>query len=81
MTTHELTRLYRLIRPGERFTALAVTVVGGRRSVRLVLVRDGVRRVVDVQDAARWLRAAARRRHAAVRAARAFVHRLIVSRT
>ena len=51
MTARELSRLHRLIRPGETFAAMLVSVIAGRRTVRLVLVRNGERRVVDVQDA------------------------------
>ena len=34
-------RLYRLIRPGETFAGMTVTVIDGRRTVRLVLDKDG----------------------------------------
>ena len=50
MTARELARLYRLMRPGERLAGVVVTVIGGRRSYRLVLVRDGARRVVTGGD-------------------------------
>ena len=52
MTAAALARLYALMGPGERFAAVAVSVVGGRQTVRLVLIRDGVRRVVVERDAA-----------------------------
>ena len=51
MTAAALAHLYGLIRPGEKFAALKVTVIDGRQVVRLVLDRDGTQRVV-VQDAA-----------------------------
>ena len=50
MTARELARLYDLMRPGETFAGVVVTVIGGRRSYRLVLVRDGARRVVTGGD-------------------------------
>ena len=50
MTAAALAHLYALMRPGERFQGLAVTVIGGHQTVRLVLVRDGVRRVVVERD-------------------------------
>ena len=50
VTAAALAHLYQLMRPGETFQALAVTVIDGRRTVRLVLVRGGERRVVVEQD-------------------------------
>ena len=50
MTARELARLYALMRPGETFAGVVVTVIGGRRSYRMVLVRDGARRVVTGED-------------------------------
>ena len=50
MTARELARLHRLMRPGEKLAGLVVARVGGRRTWRLVLVRDGVRRVVTGED-------------------------------
>ena len=50
MTARELARLYALMRPGERLAAIAVTRIGGETSVRMVLVRDGARRVVTGED-------------------------------
>jgi len=50
VTARELARLYDLMRPGERLAGLVVARVGGHRSYRLVLVRDGVRRVVTGGD-------------------------------
>ena len=50
MTARELARLYALMRPGETFAGVVVTVIGGRRSYRMVLVRDGARRVVVGED-------------------------------
>ena len=59
-------KLYRLIRPGETFAGMTVTVIDGRRTVRLVLVRGGTRRVVvDGEDEASWVLGAAPRRQAA----------------
>jgi hypothetical protein len=46
MTARELGHLYGLMRPGERLAGLVVAVIGGRRTWRLVMVRDGARRVV-----------------------------------
>ena len=46
MTARELARLHRLMRPGERLAGVVVARVGGRRTWRLVMVRDGARRVV-----------------------------------
>ena len=46
MTARELARLYALMRPGETFAGVVVTVIGGRRTVRMVMVQDGERRVV-----------------------------------
>ena len=50
MTARELARLHRLMRPGERLAGLVVARVGGRRTWRLVMVRDGTRRVVTGGD-------------------------------
>ena len=50
MTARELARLYRLMRPGERLAGVCVARVGGRRTWRLVMVRDGARRVVTGGD-------------------------------
>ena len=50
MTALELARLHALMRPGERLAGLLVARVGGRRTWRLVLVRDGVPRVVTGGD-------------------------------
>jgi len=50
VTARELARLHSLMRPGERLAGLVVARVGGRRTWRLVLVRDGVRRVVTGGD-------------------------------
>ena len=46
MTARELARLHALMEPGERLAGLLVARIGGRRTWRLVLVRDGARRVV-----------------------------------
>ena len=50
MTARELARLYALMRPGETFAGVVVARIGGHRSVRMVLVQDGVRRVVTGED-------------------------------
>ena len=50
MTARELARLHALMRPGERLAAVVVTRIGGRRTWRLVMVRDGARRVVTGGD-------------------------------
>ena len=52
MTARELARLHRLMRPGERLAGIAVTRIGGETSVRMVLVRDGARRVTGGEDEA-----------------------------
>ena len=52
MTARELARLYRLMRPGERLLGITVTRIGGRRIIRLALVRDGEVRVAGVEDEA-----------------------------
>ena len=51
MTAAALAHLYALMRPGETFQAIKVTVIDGRQVVRLVLDQDGTQRVI-VQDAA-----------------------------
>ena len=50
MNARDLARLYALMRPGERLAAVAVTRIGGETSVRMVLVRDGARRVTGGED-------------------------------
>ena len=50
MTARELARLHGLMRPGEKLAGLVVARVGGRRTWRLVMVRDGARRVVVGED-------------------------------
>jgi len=50
VTARELARLHRLMRPGEKLAGLVVARVGGRRTWRLVMVRDGARRVVAGGD-------------------------------
>lgn len=50
MTAREVARLHALMRPGETFAGVVVTVIGGHRSYRMVLVRDGERRVVTGED-------------------------------
>jgi len=50
VTARELARLHALMRPGERLAGVVVARVGGRRTWRLVLVRDGARRVVTGED-------------------------------
>lgn len=50
MTARDLARLYRLMRPGERLLGITVTRIGGRRSVRMVLERDGARRVTGGEE-------------------------------
>jgi hypothetical protein len=50
VTARELARLYDLMEPGERLAGVVVVRVGGRRTWRLVLVRDGVPRVVTGGD-------------------------------
>ena len=50
MTARELARLHALMRPGERLAGLVVARVGGRRTWRLVMVRDGEYRVVSDED-------------------------------
>ena len=50
VTARELARLHRLMRPGERLAGVVVARVGGRRTWRLVMVRDGTRRVVTGED-------------------------------
>jgi len=50
VTARELARLHALMEPGERLAGLLVARIGGRRTWRLVLVRDGVRRVVTGED-------------------------------
>ena len=50
MTARELARLHSLMRPGERLAGLVVARVGGHRSYRMVLMRDGARRVVTGED-------------------------------
>jgi len=50
VTARELARLYALMRPGERLAGLVVARVGGRRTWRMVMVRDGARRVVTGED-------------------------------
>ena len=50
MTARELARLHALMEPGETFAGLVVARVGGRRTWRLVMVRDGTRRVVTGED-------------------------------
>ena len=50
MTARELARLHALMRPGEKLAGLVVARVGGRRTWRMVMVRDGARRVVVGED-------------------------------
>jgi len=50
VNARELARLHDLMRPGERLAGLLVARVGGRRTWRLVMVRDGARRVVVGED-------------------------------
>jgi hypothetical protein len=50
VTARELARLHALMEPGETFAGLVVARVGGRRTWRLVLMRDGARRVVTGGD-------------------------------
>ena len=50
VTARELARLHRLMRPGERRAGVVVARGGGRRTWRLVMVRDGTRRVVTGED-------------------------------
>jgi hypothetical protein len=50
VTARELARLYALMRPGERLAAVVVTRIGGETRVRMVLVRDGARRVTGGEE-------------------------------
>jgi len=50
VTARELARLHALMRPGERLAGVVVARIRGRRTYRMVLVRDGARRVVTGED-------------------------------
>ena len=50
MNARDLARLYALMEPGERLAAVVVSRIGGETRVRMVLVRDGARRVTGGED-------------------------------